>query len=51
MEKKEIINRLRKELKEAQHEQITDIYATLPTRIGRYVKIKLIKHILNVSLS
>lgn len=45
--KEDIINLLEYELKKLRKEQITDIWAELPTRIGRYVKIQLIKYTLN----
>jgi len=35
------------ELEQLQKEQITDICATFPTRLGRYVRIHLLRFILN----
>lgn len=40
-------NKLKRELETTQKEQITDLYASFPTRLGRYVKIKLLRHTLN----
>lgn len=38
---------LNAQLRELRKEQVTDIYADFPTRIGRYVRIKLIEYLLN----
>lgn len=41
------IKKLKQELINEEKEQVTDINADFPTRLGRYVKIKLIKFTLN----
>lgn len=42
-----LLTQLNYDLKTLQHQQITDIWASFPTRLGRYVKIRLIKYTLN----
>lgn len=46
-DKCEKLTQLKKQLETTQREQVTDIYADFPTRLGRYVKIKLLKFTLN----
>ncbi|AXH77555.1 MAG: hypothetical protein [Microviridae sp.] len=46
-DKADKIKQLTEDLKKTQREQVTDIYASFPTRLGRYVKIKLIRYTLN----
>lgn len=45
--KEELIARLKLTLKTYKKEQVTDIYAPFTARLDRYVKIKLIRYILN----
>lgn len=45
--KQEKLTQLKHELETTQKEQINDIYANFPTRLGRYVKIKLLRHTIN----
>lgn len=47
MDKNEFYEHLQKELKKVRKEQVTDIWATLPDRIGRHVRRKGIEFLLN----
>lgn len=47
METREKIKQLNRDLIQLRHDQVTDIEADFLTRLGRYVKIQLIKYTLN----
>lgn len=47
LDKSNKLTQLKNELETTQKEQVTDIYADFPTRLGRYVKIKLLRHTIN----